>query len=100
VEIRAYERNVATKLIEEFMLAANETVAQHFYWLDIPFVYRSHESPEQEKVRKLALLMRNMGFQIKTGREEIHPKEIQKLLWQGGEPFSFSPPQHKKTTFL
>lgn len=82
VEIKAYERNTATKLIEEFMLLANETVAQHFYWLDIPFLYRSHESPEQEKVRKLALLMRNMGFSIKTGREEIHPKEIQKLLWQ------------------
>ena len=82
VEIRPYERNTATKLIEEFMLLANETVAQHFYWLDIPFLYRSHESPEQEKVRKLTLLMRNMGFYIKTGREEIHPKEIQKLLWQ------------------
>lgn len=82
VEISPYERNTATKLIEEFMLLANETVAQHFYWLDIPFLYRSHESPEQEKVKKLALLMRNMGFHIKTGREEIHPKEIQKLLWQ------------------
>lgn len=82
VEIRAYERNAATKLIEEFMLAANETVAQHFYWLDIPFLYRTHESPEQEKIRKLAVLMRNMGFGMKTGREEIHPKEIQKLLWQ------------------
>lgn len=82
VEIKAYERNAATKLIEEFMLLANETVAQHFYWLDIPFLYRSHESPEQEKIRKLAFMMRNMGFGIKTGREEIHPKEIQKLLWQ------------------
>ncbi len=82
VEIMPYERNAATKLIEEFMLLANETVAQHFYWLDIPFLYRSHESPEQEKIRKLALLMRNMGFGMKTGREEIHPKEIQKLLWQ------------------
>jgi len=82
IEIRAYERNTATKLIEEFMLLANETIAQHFYWLDIPFLYRSHESPEQEKIRKLALLMRNMGFGMKTGREEIHPKEIQKLLWQ------------------
>ena len=81
-EIRAYERNTATKLIEEFMLAANETVAQHFYWLDCPFLYRTHESPEQEKIKKLAVLMRNMGFGMKTGREEIHPKEIQKLLWQ------------------
>lgn len=82
LEIRAYERNAATKLIEEFMLLANETIAEHFYWLDIPFLYRSHESPEQEKIRKLAILMRNMGFSMKTGREEIHPKEIQKLLWQ------------------
>lgn len=82
VEIKAYERNAATKLIEEFMLLANETVAEHFYWLDIPFLYRSHESPEQEKIKKLSFLMRNMGFCIKTGREEIHPKEIQKLLWQ------------------
>lgn len=82
LEIRAYERNAATKLIEEFMLLANETIAEHFYWLDIPFLYRSHESPEQEKIRKLAVLMRNMGFSMKTGHEEIHPKEIQKLLWQ------------------
>ena len=80
--IKPYERNAATKLIEEFMLLANETVAEHFYWLDVPFLYRSHESPEQEKIRKLAILMRNMGFSMKTGNEEIHPKEIQKLLWQ------------------
>lgn len=82
VDIKPYERNAATKLIEEFMLLANETVAEHFYWLDVPFLYRSHESPEQEKIRKFAALMRNMGFSIKTGQEEIHPKEIQKLLWQ------------------
>lgn len=82
VEIRPYERNAATKLIEEFMLLANETVAEHYYWLDIPFLYRNHENPEQEKMKKLAFLMRNMGFGMKTGREEIHPKEIQKLLWQ------------------
>lgn len=82
LEIKPYERNAATKLIEEFMLLANETVAENFYWLDIPFLYRNHESPEQEKIRKLAILMRNMGFSMKTGREEIHPKEIQKLLWQ------------------
>lgn len=82
VEIKPYERNGATKLIEEFMLLANETVAEHYYWLDTPFLYRNHENPEQEKIKKLALLMRNMGFGMKTGREEIHPKEIQKLLWQ------------------
>lgn len=82
LEIKPYERNGATKLIEEFMLLANETIAQHFYWLDLPFLYRSHESPDQEKIKKLSVMMRNMGFSMKTGREEIHPKEIQKLLWQ------------------
>lgn len=82
LEIKAYERNAATKLIEEFMLLANETIAEHFYWLDLPFLYRSHESPDQEKIKKLSFMMRNMGFSMKTGREEIHPKEIQKLLWQ------------------
>ncbi len=80
VEIKPYERNVATKLIEDFMLLANETVAQHFYWLDVPFVYRTHESPDKEKIKQLAYMIKNMGFSIKTGREEVHPKEIQKLL--------------------
>lgn len=82
LEVKPYERTAATNLIEEFMLLANETVAQHFYWLDIPFVYRTHESPEPEKIKKLAFLIRNMGFGMKVGQEEIHPKEIQKLLCQ------------------
>lgn len=82
LKIMPYDRNAASRLIEEFMLLANETVAGHFYWLDIPFLYRTHESPDQEKIRKLAILIRNLGFGMKTGREEVHPKEIQKLLWQ------------------
>lgn len=80
VEIKPYERNAATKLIEDFMLVANETVAQHFFWLDIPFVYRTHEKPDPEKIMKLSAFIRNFGYHIKFSGEEIHPKELQKLL--------------------
>ncbi len=79
-EIKPYERNTATKLIEDFMLAANETVAQHFFWLDIPFVYRTHEKPDPEKIMKLSTFIRNFGYHIKLSGEEIYPKELQKLL--------------------
>lgn len=82
VDIKPYERNTATRIIEDFMLLANETVAQHFYWLDLPFVYRTHESPDPEKILKLGTFINNFGYHIKirTGDNEIHPKEIQKLL--------------------
>ena len=87
-EIKAYERNTATDIIEDFMLAANETVAQHFYWLDQPFVYRVHDLPDPERIQKLSAFINNFGYYMKSvGRknakvssEEIHPKEIQKLL--------------------
>lgn len=62
------------------MLIANETVAQHFFWLEIPFVYRTHDNPDPEKIMKLSTFLHNFGYYIKTSREEIHPKEIQKLL--------------------
>lgn len=88
LEIKPYERNVATNLIEEFMLAANETVAQHFYWLELPFVYRVHDVPDPDKIQKLALFINNFGYYMKStdkrgskvGSTEVHPKEIQKLL--------------------
>lgn len=94
LEIKPYERNVATKLIEDFMLAANETVAQHFYWLETPFVYRTHDNPDPDKMEKLGLFLHNFGYHIKRGQgslpaggtfgsssgPEIHPKELQKLL--------------------
>ena len=79
-DIMPYERNVATKLIEDFMLLANETVAQHFYWMETPFVYRTHGTPDPEKIKKLSLFIRNFGYGLKTSQEEIHPKEIQKLM--------------------
>ena len=80
VEIKAYDRNVATKIIEDFMLIANETVAQHFYWLEMPFVYRTHDFPDPEKIQKLASFIYNFGYHMKVNKEEVHPKEIQKLL--------------------
>jgi ribonuclease R len=80
LEIKPYDRNVATKIIEDFMLIANETVAQHFYWMELPFVYRTHDNPDAEKIDKLATFIRNFGYYIKSQQEEIHPKELQKLL--------------------
>jgi ribonuclease R len=80
IEIKPYDRNVATKIIEDFMLIANETVAQHFYWMELPFVYRTHDNPDSEKIDKLATFIRNFGYSIKSQQDEIHPKELQKLL--------------------
>lgn len=88
VDIRPYERNVATDIIEDFMLAANETVAQHFYWLETPFVYRVHDVPDPDRLEKLSAFINNFGYYMKSvGRagakvssEEVHPKEFQKLL--------------------
>ena len=79
-DIKPYERNVATKIIEDFMLLANETVAQHFYWLELPFVYRTHDEPDREKIQKLGTFIQNFGYYIKNTKEELHPKEFQKLL--------------------
>lgn len=80
VDIMPYERNTATRLIEDFMLIANETVAGHFFWLEIPFVYRTHEAPDPEKIKKLGLFVKNFGYYLKASKDEIHPKELQKLL--------------------
>ena len=79
-EIRPYDRNVATKIIEDFMLIANETVAQDYFWQDAPFVYRTHEKPDSEKIHKLSTFINNFGYTIHIGNDEIHPKELQKLL--------------------
>ena len=80
VDIRPYERNVATKIIEDFMLVANETVAEDFFWREIPFVYRTHDNPDPEKIRKLSTFINNFGYSIHVGGDEVHPKELQKLL--------------------
>ncbi len=79
-EIKPYERNTATKIIEDFMLIANETVALDCFWQELPFVYRTHDNPDDEKIKKLAAFINNFGYSIHIGQEEIHPKELQKLL--------------------
>ena len=80
IEIKPYDRNVATKIIEDFMLLANETVAQDYYWQEIPFVYRTHESPDEDKIKKLATFINNFGHSMHISNKEVRPKEIQKLL--------------------
>lgn len=80
LEILPYERNTATNLIEDFMLIANETVAEDFFWQEVPFVYRSHQTPDPERVKKLAAFISNFGLTIHGPRDDIHPKELQKLL--------------------
>lgn len=79
-DIRPYERNTATRIIEDFMLIANETVAEDCYWQDLPFVYRTHEKPDPDRMRKLAAFIRNFGYTIRLKGDEVHPKELQKLL--------------------
>lgn len=99
VEIVPYERNDATKLIEDFMLAANETVAQHFYWLELPFLYRVHDTPDGDRMKELAVFLQNFGYRLHLGGSgkkkggkgkggisaqdvQVHPKQLQKLLDQ------------------
>lgn len=80
LSIKPYARNTATDLIEDFMLLANETVALHFFWQEIPFLYRTHETPDMDKIRQLVAFIRNFGYSMKVSQEELHPKELQKLL--------------------
>lgn len=80
LELTPYDRNTATRLIEDFMLLANETVAEDFFWQEIPFVFRTHEPPDEEKIRTLAAFINNFGYSMHIGANEIRPKEIQKLL--------------------
>lgn len=80
IEVKAYERNTATKIIEDFMLIANETIAEDYFWQELPFIYRTHENPDPEKIMKLGIFINNFGYTIKMSQDEIHPKELQKLI--------------------
>lgn len=82
IDIKPYDRNAATKIIEDFMLMANETVAEEYYWRELPFLYRTHERPDEEKIKKLSTFINNFGFHIHVGNSEVKPKEVQKLLGQ------------------
>ena len=78
--IEPYERRIANKIIEEFMLVTNETVAEYFYWLGLPFVYRIHETPSSSKMEALNKFIHNYDILIKGDMEEVHPKAIQKII--------------------
>lgn len=79
VEIKKYERRIANRIIEEFMLVCNETVAEYMYWAEMPFVYRIHEDPDEDKINEFNKFIHNFGYHIK-GSQDIHPKELQHLL--------------------
>ncbi|MFR5601998.1 MAG: ribonuclease R [Lachnospiraceae bacterium] len=80
VDIKPYERNAATRIIEDFMLMANETIAEDYFWQELPFVYRTHDNPDPEKMKALGTFINNFGYTIRTQNGEVHPKELQKLL--------------------
>ena len=80
LEVRPYERNRAHMIIEDFMLIANETVAEEYFWMELPFLYRTHETPDEERIQKLRVFIRNFGYNVKVSNDEVHPKELQKLL--------------------
>ncbi len=79
-DILPHERNQATRLIEDFMLAANETIAEDYFWQGLPFLYRSHEKPDPEKINRLVIFINNFGYSLHINGDEVHPKEFQKLL--------------------
>ena len=87
IDIKPYDRNIATNLIEEFMLVCNETVAENFFWQEIPFVFRSHQEPDGEKTEKMEQFIRGFGYRVKKKDGEIHPREIQRVLAEAeGKP--------------
>ena len=79
IEIKPYEREIANRMIEEFMLVCNETVAEHMYWSHLPFVYRIHEEPNEEKLAKFKDFTYNLGYTMKQ-TQEIHPRLLQDAL--------------------
>lgn len=78
IDVTKYERKTSNKIIEEFMLVCNETVAEHYYWLNMPFVYRVHEDPDEEKMYEFIKFIHNFGYTLKGN--DVHPKELQQLL--------------------
>lgn len=80
ISIGKYETSFSNEIIEQFMLSANETIAEKFYWLEAPFIYRVHEDPDIEKVKELNKFLYNFGLKIRIVNEKIYPKEVSKIL--------------------
>ena len=80
IDVKPYETNFANEIIEQFMLTANETVAERFYWLNAPFIYRIHEKPDEEKIKELNKYLFNFGYRIKGKLDDIKPKAFSQIL--------------------
>ncbi|MCR1952362.1 MULTISPECIES: ribonuclease R [unclassified Clostridium] len=79
VDIKPYDRAIANRIIEEFMLVCNETIAEHMFWTNLPFVYRIHEEPDEEKLEKFKEFVYNLGYIVRWG-QEAHPRALQDIL--------------------
>ena len=80
IDVKKYELTISNSIIEQFMLIANETVAEKFYWLEAPFIYRVHEVPDMEKIDELNKFLYNFGYKIKGNKDNIHPKAFAEVL--------------------
>ena len=80
INVDKYEMYFANEIIEQFMLTANETVAEKFYWLEAPFIYRVHEVPDEEKIAELNKFLWNLGYKIKGNKDNIYPKAFEEVL--------------------
>ena len=80
IDIKPYERSIATNMIEEFMLVCNETIAENSFWQEMPFMYRSHQEPDEDKLEKMEQFLRGFGYYLRKKDGEIHPRELQKVL--------------------
>lgn len=80
IDVKKYELSFSNEIIEQFMLTANETVAETFYWLEAPFIYRVHEEPEEDKILELNKFLYNFGYKIKGSKDNVHPKAFAEVL--------------------
>lgn len=85
IDIKPYEKSIATNMIEEFMLVCNETIAENSFWQEMPFMYRSHQEPDEDKLEKMEQFLRGLGYYLRKKDGEIHPRELQKVLQKAEE---------------
>lgn len=85
IDIKPYEKSIETNMIEEFMLVCNETIAENSFWQEMPFMYRSHQEPDEDKLEKMEQFLRGFGYYLRKKDGEIHPRELQKVLQKAEE---------------
>ena len=85
IDIKPYEKSSATNMIEEVMLVCNETIAENSFWQEMPFMYRSHQEPDEDKLEKMEQFLRGFGYYLRKKDGEIHPRELQKVLQKAEE---------------